>query len=116
MRNPPYSCGLDAAMDVVGGKWKALILWALAERVHRFGELRRAIPGISDKMLSQHLRELESDGIVDRTDHDEVPPRVEYALTEPGEALSGALGPLAAWGERRMATLGLREDHDRPGT
>lgn len=107
MRNPPYTCGLDAALDVVGGKWKPLILWALGERMHRFGQLRRALPGVSEKVLAQQLRELEADGVVRRQVHDEVPPRVEYSLTETGEGLYQALVPLGDWGERRMDELGL---------
>jgi len=111
VHNEPYICGLDAAMDVVGGKWKALILWALAERTHRFGELKRAVPGISEKMLAQQLRELEGDGIVHREVYPEVPPRVEYSLTPAGVALNAALAPLGGWGERRLAELGLRPTH-----
>jgi DNA-binding HxlR family transcriptional regulator len=112
MRIQPYSCGLDAAMDVVGGKWKALILWALGERTHRFGELRRALPGVSEKMLSQQLRELEADGIIHREVFDEVPPRVEYSLTQDGVALKAALAALGEWGERRIERLDLpRQAH-----
>lgn len=111
VRSGPYTCGLDAAMDVVGGKWKALILWALNERTHRFGELKRAVPGVSEKMLAQQLRELEVDGIVHRAVYDEVPPRVEYSLTEVGVALNAALLPLGDWGEERLTQLGLRPTH-----
>ncbi|MCM2389166.1 winged helix-turn-helix transcriptional regulator [Streptomyces albipurpureus] len=95
---PVYHCGLDAAVDVVGGKWKPLILWALHEKTHRFGELRRQLPGVSEKMLIQQLRELEADGVVHREVYREVPPRVEYSLTELGEALNTALEPLGTWG------------------
>ena len=100
-----HVCGIDAAMEVIGGKWKVLILWALHERPRRrFGELRRVVPGITEKVLASHLREMEADGIVDRVAYDEVPPRVEYGLTEDGVRLSDALEPLAAWGrERRRA-------------
>ncbi len=101
-RRGPYVCGLDAAMDVVSGKWKALILWELAQGTKRFGELKRGLPGVSEKMLTQHLREMEEDGLVQRTVFDEVPPRVEYALTDDGLALHAALGPLGDWGEARM--------------
>ncbi|MGI5267590.1 winged helix-turn-helix transcriptional regulator [Nonomuraea sp. CA-218870] len=111
MRNPPYVCALDAAFDVVGGKWKALILWALDERLRRFGELRRSLPGISDKVLAQQLRELEADGIVRRTVFEETPPRVEYELTREGVALYAALGALGEWGERRMRALDLVPTH-----
>ncbi|MER5291753.1 helix-turn-helix domain-containing protein [Streptomyces pharetrae] len=94
-----YICGVDAAMDVIGGKWKVLILWELSLRPYRFGELRRALAGITEKVLAAHLRELEADGIVHRQEYDEVPPRVEYSLTPRGVALNEALEPLAAWGK-----------------
>ncbi|WP_165959876.1 MULTISPECIES: winged helix-turn-helix transcriptional regulator [Nonomuraea] len=113
VRNPPYICALDAAMDVVGGKWKALILWALAERLHRFGELRRSLPGVSEKVLAQQLRELEADGIVRRTVFEQTPPRVEYELTDEGVALYAALGALGEWGVRRMRTLGVVPTHGK---
>ncbi|MFF9620403.1 winged helix-turn-helix transcriptional regulator [Streptomyces griseosporeus] len=99
-----YVCGIDAAMDVIGGKWKGLILWELAARPYRFGELRRAVPGITEKVLASHLRELEADGIVHREEYDAVPPHVEYSLTPRGEALNRALAPLGEWG--RVNLLG----------
>jgi DNA-binding HxlR family transcriptional regulator len=99
----PYICGIDAALDVVSGKWKGLILWELdAHRVRRFSELRRGLPGVSEKMLTQHLREMEEDGLVHRKVYAEVPPRVEYSLTEHGHTLNQALGPLGAWGSERI--------------
>jgi DNA-binding HxlR family transcriptional regulator len=97
-----YVCGIDAAMDVIGGKWKVLILWALDERPHRFGELRRELPGVTEKVLTAHLRELEDDGIVHREDYGEVPPRVEYSLTPLGVSLNAALSPLGAWGREHI--------------
>jgi DNA-binding HxlR family transcriptional regulator len=100
-----YNCGLEAALDVVGGKWKVLILWPLKTAPRRFGELRRGVPGISEKMLIQHLKEMELDGIVTRTDHKEVPPRVDYALTPFGESLCDALTPLCEWGHLHMARI-----------
>ncbi|MEU2429643.1 helix-turn-helix domain-containing protein [Streptomyces sp. NPDC007861] len=93
-----YTCGLDAAVDVVGGKRKPMILWALHEGTHRFGELRRQVSGASEKTLIQQLRELEADGIVHREVYREVPPRVEYSLTEPGRARNAALLSLGRWG------------------
>ncbi|MBB5934399.1 winged helix-turn-helix transcriptional regulator [Streptomyces zagrosensis] len=108
-KNRPYVCGLDAAVDVIDGKWKVLILWALHDQPRRFGETKRLLPGISEKVLAQQLRELEADGVVHRRVYDEVPPKVEYSLTESGTALNAALGPLGAWGSRRMAELCL--DH-----
>ncbi|MGV4984749.1 winged helix-turn-helix transcriptional regulator [Streptomyces sp. NPDC001709] len=101
-----YVCGVDAAMDVIGGKWKGLVLWALHERPHRFGELRRALPGVSEKVLAAQLRELEADGIVHREEYDEVPPRVEYSLTERGALLNEALAPLGEWGREHVLGAG----------
>jgi DNA-binding HxlR family transcriptional regulator len=106
-RNFGYTCGLDAAVDVIGGKWKPLILWELQLRVKRFGELKRSIPGISEKMLIQQLREMESDGLVHREVYREVPPRVEYSLTEFGTSLNRALVPLSEWGDHHMERIGL---------
>ncbi|WP_166350155.1 winged helix-turn-helix transcriptional regulator [Phytoactinopolyspora limicola] len=107
MRDGPYFCGIDAAMDVVGGKWKALILWELHNSgIRRFGELRRGLPGVSEKVLIQQLRELEQDGIVYRQVYAEVPPRVEYSLTDHGRALNDALGPLGEWGSQRIERIG----------
>lgn len=98
--NNSYYCGLDATIAVIGGKWKALILWELREGVRRFGALRRSVEGISEKMLIQQLRELEADGLVHREAYPEIPPRVEYSLTELGVSLNEALLPLCHWGER----------------
>ncbi|MGP3948852.1 winged helix-turn-helix transcriptional regulator [Streptomyces sp. 7N604] len=92
-------------MDVVGGKWKALILWELRDRAHRFGQLRQALPGVSEKVLIQQLRELETDGIVHREVLQQVPPKVEYSLTELGRALGENLQPLAMWGEAYVAHI-----------
>ncbi|ONI72356.1 transcriptional regulator [Kribbella sp. ALI-6-A] len=102
-RQGPYICGIDAALDVVSGKWKGLILWELDEHgIRRFAELRRGLPGVSEKMLTQHLREMEEDGLVIRTVYAEVPPRVEYSLTDDGRALNAALTPLGQWGSSRI--------------
>lgn len=105
----PYICGIDAGMDVVSGKWKSLILWELHHHgVRRFGELRRGLPGVSEKMLIQHLREMEEDGLVHREVYREVPPRVEYSLTDDGRSLNEALAPLGAWGRQRIERIGAR--------
>jgi DNA-binding HxlR family transcriptional regulator len=95
----PFICGLDAALRLIGGKWKPLILFFLARGPMRYGELKRSIEGVSDKMLIQHLKEMERHGIISRTDHGEMPPRVDYALTELGQSLSGAFVSLCEWGE-----------------
>ncbi|MPZ79116.1 MAG: transcriptional regulator [Actinophytocola sp.] len=105
-----YSCGLDAAIDVVGGKWKPLILWALhAHGPCRFGELRRLVSGITEKMLIQQLRQMEADGLVHREVYRQVPPRVDYSMTDYGASLNTALLPLGEWGERNMARIESRE-------
>ena len=109
-RRGPYFCGIDAAMDVVSGKWKVLILWELHHHgVRRFAELRRGLPGVSEKMLTQHLRELEEDGLVHREVHREVPPKVEYSLTPDGVSLNAALGPLGEWGSARVRRIGAQK-------
>ncbi|MFM9372080.1 winged helix-turn-helix transcriptional regulator [Streptomyces sp. Da 82-17] len=98
-----YVCGLDAAVDVVGGKWKPMILWALHDHgTLRFGALRREVAGVTEKVLNQQLKEMEADGIVHREVYPEVPPRVEYSLTGLGETLNAALMPLGDWGETFM--------------
>jgi DNA-binding HxlR family transcriptional regulator len=110
MRRKHYYCGLEAALDVIGGKWKVLILWALRADVQRFGELRRSVGGISEKMLIQHLKEMQADGIVVRKDFKEVPPRVEYALTPFGKSLYSALAPLCEWGTLHMNRIEARKE------
>ena len=103
---PGFTCGLDATLRVIAGKWKPLILYFLAQGgPTRYGELRRAIRDVSDKMLIQQLKELEADGLVKRTDYREIPPRVDYSLTPLGHSLAEALVPLCAWGERNMAEV-----------
>ncbi|MEU6643132.1 winged helix-turn-helix transcriptional regulator [Saccharomonospora sp. NPDC046836] len=94
-------------MDVVSGKWKALILWELHNNgTRRFGELKRGLAGVSEKVLIQQLRELEEDQIVHREVYREVPPKVEYSLTEHGVSLNAALAPLGEWGRRRVTRIG----------
>jgi DNA-binding HxlR family transcriptional regulator len=100
----PYNCGIGPAFEVIGGKWKALILYELQERPVRPGELRRILGNITEKMLIQQLREMETDGIVKREVYPEVPPRVEYSTTPLGAELNDALGPIARWGEKYAQT------------
>jgi DNA-binding HxlR family transcriptional regulator len=91
-------CPLVAAINIVGGKWKPIILHILAEETMRFGELQRAIPPVSQKMLTQQLRELEADGVVHRALYLEKPPRTEYSLTARGVSLRPILQALYMWG------------------
>jgi DNA-binding HxlR family transcriptional regulator len=106
MRTKTYNCPVEAAIDVVGGKWKVLILWWLHRRTWRFAELRRQIPGITEKMLTQQLRELEADGIVARKVYPTVPPKVEYSLTEYGKSLKRALRAICDWGRNHVERIG----------
>ncbi len=105
MAKPRFICGLDASLAVIGGKWKPLILFHLAYEARRYGDLRRVIGNVSDKMLIQQLKELEADGIVDRHDFREIPPKVEYTLTSFGKTLAEALKPLCAWGTQHMTEV-----------
>ncbi|MGW6857372.1 winged helix-turn-helix transcriptional regulator [Streptomyces xanthophaeus] len=95
-------CGIAAAMSVIDGKWKVSLLWELEQCPRRFGELRRLVPGVSEKVLAAQLRELETDGIVHREVFEEVPPRVEYSLTPLGQELNTALEALGEWGARHL--------------
>jgi DNA-binding HxlR family transcriptional regulator len=102
-RKLPDSCGLGPALAVIGGKWKALLLWQIHQaQPCRFGELKRLQPEISEKMLIQHLREMEADGIIHREVFHQVPPRVEYSVTPEGAKLDLALAPLADWGKNHQ--------------
>jgi DNA-binding HxlR family transcriptional regulator len=107
-------CPLDTAFEVVAGKWKARTISCLAERTLRFGELERRVPHVSRKVLVQQLRSLEADGVLSRTVHQEVPPRVEYTLTDRGRRLLPILQALETWGAevlRGMASS-VQCDHD----
>jgi DNA-binding HxlR family transcriptional regulator len=99
-------CGLDVALHYVGGKWKPVLLFYLHTAPRRFGELKRLAGGISEKVLIQQLRDLVRDEIVTRRDFQEVPPRVEYAITDFGRTLALALQPLCEWGNANRARRG----------
>jgi DNA-binding HxlR family transcriptional regulator len=100
-------CGLDVALHFISGKWKPLVLFHLQSTPRRFGELKRLVGGVSEKVLIQQLRELAEDGIVTRHDFKEVPPRVEYSITEFGLGLADALRPLCDWGNANRSRLEL---------
>jgi len=93
-----FSCGLDATLRIISGKWKPLILFFLRDDSKRYGELKRLIQGVSDKVLIQQLKDLEAVQILKRTDYGEVPPRVDYTLTPLGRSLAEAIVPLCTWG------------------
>ncbi len=93
---------VQTTLKVLGGKWKILILWHLKDKARRFSELKRLIPEISEKVLTQQLRELESDGIVNRKVYSDVPPKVEYSFTDYGRSLKPTLQALCEWGQEHL--------------
>lgn len=99
-------CPVEATLNVIGGKWKAVILFHLShDGTHRFAEMRRKIPGVSERMLTQQLRELEGDGIVHRKVYPEVPPKVEYSLTNYGQTLRPITDVMFEWGQRHIKRI-----------
>lgn len=106
-------CGLNATLRIISGKWKPLILFFLRDGPKRYGELKRLIPGVSDKVLIQSLKDLEADQVLARTDYKEVPPRVDYTLTSLGRSLAEAIMPLCNWGTENaveMAAIFAKRD------
>ncbi|WP_420936122.1 winged helix-turn-helix transcriptional regulator [Alteromonas sp. A081] len=97
---PQYICGVAVSLEIIGGKWKGVILWHLCHKTLRFSQLRRRLQGVTQKMLTQQLRELERDKLVNRKVYAEVPPRVEYSLTELGRTLEPTLRQLCDWGKQ----------------
>lgn len=101
------NCPVAATLQLIGGKYKALLLWHLSGKVLRFNELRRLVPEATAKMLTQQLRELERDGLITRTVYPVVPPKVEYALTERGESLFPILQAMYVWGSGLLEGEGV---------
>jgi DNA-binding HxlR family transcriptional regulator len=99
-------CPVETTLLVIGGRWKALILFHLQDQTWRFNELRRLIPNVTQRMLTAHLRELERDGVVVRKVYPVVPPRVEYSLSALGQTLTPILMAMAAWGGAYQAETG----------
>ncbi|CAN5637787.1 winged helix-turn-helix transcriptional regulator [soil metagenome] len=115
IRHPESSpCPVETTLRIVGGKWKAVILFRLTEGTKRFSELKRLLPGATQQMLTQQLRELERDGIVHREVYAEVPPRVEYSLTELGRTLEPVLSLMSDWGQTYRDQNGALADEARP--
>ena len=98
-------CGLNATLRVISGKWKPLILFFLRDGPKRYGELKRLVQNVSDKVLIQQLKDLEADRVLMRNDYKEVPPRVDYALTPLGRSLAEAIIPLCTWGTQNAAEM-----------
>lgn len=100
-----FSHGLAATLRIISGKWKPQVLYFLLDGPKRYGELKRTIQGVSDKVLIQQLKDLEADQVLARTDYKEVPPRVDYTLTPLGRSLADAIVPLCTWGTENMAEM-----------
>ncbi|MFJ2836054.1 winged helix-turn-helix transcriptional regulator [Nocardia sp. NPDC087230] len=107
-------CGMSLAIDVVGGKWKLHLMWVLGAGPQRFGQIRRLLDGVSEKVLTENLRQLEGAGVVHREVYPEIPPRVEYSLTPLGETLRLALEPLETWGDTHRAELAVNTRPSAP--
>lgn len=99
-RQADYKCPVAITLEIIGGKWKALILWHLSFKTLRFSQLQRRLRGVTQKMLTQQLRELERDRMLHREVFAEVPPRVEYSLTDDGRSLQPILQQMCDWGNR----------------
>jgi len=108
-----YYCPVKLTTDVIGGKWKPLLLFYLESGTKRFGELQKLIPGMTKKMLTQHLRDLERDGIIRRKVYAVVPPKVEYSLTKHGESLKPILKLMSAWGAKHRKRYGIPKGSNR---
>ncbi|QBD80756.1 transcriptional regulator [Ktedonosporobacter rubrisoli] len=104
-------CPVEITLSIVGGKWKLMIVWWLLSGTKRFGELRRLIPGATQQMLTMQLRELEQAGILERKVYAQVPPKVEYSLTELGRSLEPVVCKLAEWGEQFFEQQGREHLH-----
>ena len=109
-----YSCPVEGTVDVIGGKWKSVIIYHLLDGKKRFNELKKLNTGITQRMLTLQLRELESDGIVNREVYPVVPPKVEYSLTEFGETLEPIVILMRDWGLKNLeAVLKYRENDEK---
>jgi DNA-binding HxlR family transcriptional regulator len=110
MPNKPYMCPVEALVDVIGGKWKIPILSLLYQGTRRYGELRQRLPGLTERVLTMQLRDLEESGLVLRTVYAEVPPKVEYSVTEMGLSLKPVLRVMLNWSENYLCTIDQRAD------
>ncbi len=106
VRGRQYYCPVELAMDMLGGKWKGVILWYLAGRTLRFGELKKYIVTISERVLTRELRELEAAGLISRVVYAEVPPKVEYSLSDYGQTLLPLLHTVSEFGMDYAAKFG----------
>jgi DNA-binding HxlR family transcriptional regulator len=105
VKKKKYNISVEATLEVIGGKWKCVILCHLTHGKKRTSELKRLMPNITQKMLTQQLRELEEDGIINRIAYNQIPPKVEYELSEYGLSLKGILDSLCFWGEKHITRV-----------
>lgn len=96
------SCAFTATISLIGGRWKSIILFLLSDHTRRFGEIVARMPSISRKVLTEQLKELEADGLISRKKYKEMPPRVEYSLTDLGKSLKPILKDMANWGQENV--------------
>lgn len=113
-KDKEYGCHMELTLDLIGGKWKSLLLWHIGQKgVMRFGELSRLHPRLTQKMLTQQLRELEADGLLERTVYPQVPPKVEYRLTRHSRSLIPLLDGMIGWGKGYLSEMAA-EGHALP--
>jgi len=106
LKDKEYMCPVEVSMDLIAGKWKLLIMWHLRKKTRRFGELQRKIPNVTQKMLTQQLRELERDNLIHREVYPVVPPKVEYSLTPFGRSFRPILNMMLVWGHEYAKAYG----------
>ncbi len=104
-KNSHPSCGVDITLKVLGGKWKPVILWHLKDQTLRFSELHRLVNGVTQKMLTQQLKEMEKAGLINRKVYPQVPPKVEYSITEYGKTLKTVIKAMGDWGEQHRTRV-----------
>jgi DNA-binding HxlR family transcriptional regulator len=112
----PGRCPVEVTLEIIGGKWKPLLLYYLLDGTKRFNQLRRLLPQVTQQMLTLQLRELERDGIVHRKVYAEVPPKVEYSLSEAGRSLEPILLQMLAWGQTHLAQRAQAAEQAHPST
>lgn len=106
-----YECPVTATLSVIGGRWKPILLWTLANGSKRFGQLDAIITGISRKILTEQLKDLEASGLITRTQFNETPPRVEYALSERGKSLKPVMKAMSEWGTEHVINVKPKKFH-----
>ena len=111
-----YDCSVEATLDIIGGKWKGIILYHLMNNTLRYNDIKRLMPKITPRSLTRQLRELERDGIIEREVYAEVPPRVEYSVSEVGKTLEPIVTLLGKWGDEHIDTvLAYRSENEGEG-